>query len=66
MAFSTSSDSWRWRATLNLPVNGIGARSAWTSMAWLMRPGSLRDSALKMVSMSAVEMPGVNASTSAS
>jgi len=28
-----------------------------------MRPGSLRDSALKMVSISAVEMPGVNAST---
>jgi len=33
-AFNTSSESWRWRDTLNLPVNGMGARSACTSMAW--------------------------------
>ncbi len=31
-----------------------------------MSPGSLRDRALKIVSISAVEMPGVNASTNAS
>ena len=32
-AFSTSSASCRWRTTLNLPLNGTGARSACTSMA---------------------------------
>ena len=52
-ALSTSTDKERWRATVHLRFSGGGAGSACTSMASsLMRPGSLRDSALNMVSIS--------------
>ena len=50
----------------NLPLSGAGGRLSCTPIASRMSEGSRRESPLNMASMSAVVMPGLNSSTSAS
>ena len=65
-AFMTSTMSALCLPGGNLPVSGGSGRVSCTAMASRMSDGRRRDSALNIASMSAVVMPGLNSSTSAS